>query len=53
MIKLAMALHVASHVDSKLDSTRIFWREKLGATPEQARDPRPFAEVMKDTSQPA
>lgn len=48
MLQFALALHVASHVDSALETTRIYWREKLGATPGQARDPRPFAEVMKD-----
>lgn len=33
-------------VDSCLATTREYWRLKVGATPEQARDPRPFAEVV-------
>ena len=34
-------------VDSSLAETRVFWRLRHGgATLDQARDPRPFAEVM-------
>ena len=33
-------------VDSSLATTREYWRLKLGATPEQARDPRSFVEVV-------
>ena len=36
-------------VDSTLESTRVFWRKEFfGATEEEARDPRPFAEVLRD-----
>ena len=34
-------------VDSKLETTRIYWRTTyFGATPEEAADPRPFAVVL-------
>jgi len=33
--------------DSYVPSTRIFWRLKLGATAEQAQDPRPFLETSR------
>ncbi len=32
--------------DSLLASTRVYWRTRAGATPEQANDPRPFLVVM-------
>jgi hypothetical protein len=36
-------------VDSPLLSTRVFWRKKFwGATDEEANDPRPFIEVLRD-----
>lgn len=36
-------------VDSTLETTRIYWRETyFAATPEEARDPRPFAEVVAE-----
>jgi hypothetical protein len=36
-------------VDSALASTREFWRVRFfGATPEEASDPRPFAEVLAE-----
>lgn len=35
-------------VDSTLATTREFWRTKYGATPEEAADPRPFAEVLAE-----
>lgn len=50
MLGLALEIHRTTQVDSSLESTRIFWRERYGATPEQARDPRPFAEVLAEKS---
>ena len=36
-------------VDSALASTREFWRARyFAATPEDAADPRPFADVLAD-----
>ena len=32
-------------VDSALETTRVFWRLRRGATAEQASDPRPWREV--------
>lgn len=33
-------------LDSQLESTRIYWREKLGLSPELARDPRPYGDIV-------
>jgi hypothetical protein len=33
-------------VDSDLETTRMFWRLKSGATEAQAKDPRPFNLVL-------
>jgi hypothetical protein len=46
IVDLAFTLHASSGVNSALESTRIYWREKLGMSPEEARDPRPFSEVL-------
>lgn len=36
-------------LDSEVETTRIFWRQKyLGFTDEQARDPRSWVEVVSD-----
>ena len=36
-------------VDSSVASTRLFWRTKFfTATPQEAADPRPFAEVLSE-----
>lgn len=35
-------------VDSTLETTRVYWRERAGATPAEARDPRPFAVVVAE-----
>jgi hypothetical protein len=41
-------------MDSEIESTRIFWRKKyFNVTDEQARDPRPFAEVLDDMDKDA
>lgn len=46
LLDLAFAIHLASHVDSALETTRIFWRTKFfGATPEEASDTRPWVEI--------
>lgn len=39
-------------VDSQLETTRIFWRQKyFEATDEEARDPRPFVDILKERRQ--
>lgn len=38
-------------VDSSLSTTREFWRMKMGATTEEASDPRPFLEVIRARSE--
>jgi hypothetical protein len=38
---------VTDCVDSRLESTRVYWRLKLGASQAEAVDPRPFADVIK------
>ena len=46
--------YVMAHqmIDSTLETTRVFWRKKFfGATDEQAKDPRPFAEVLAEGCQ--
>lgn len=40
-------------VDSTLESTRLFWRAKMGATDQEARDPRPFCDVLAERQQPS
>ncbi|WP_156459686.1 hypothetical protein [Brevundimonas sp. Root1279] len=35
-------------VDSSLETTRLYWRKKSGATPLEAADPRPFAVVLAE-----
>lgn len=36
-------------VDSKLASTRVFWRKKFfDMTDEEANDPRPFIQVLEE-----
>lgn len=51
MLNTALAIHMVMNVDSTNETTRIFWREKAGASADEARDPRPFAEVIR-TRQP-
>ncbi|KFB10373.1 hypothetical protein EL18_01404 [Nitratireductor basaltis] len=49
MLAYAFMLNLVSHVDSRLESTRVFWRQKyFNATDEEARDPRPWAEVFAE-----
>ena len=31
---------------------RLYWRRRAGATDEEARDPRPFKEVLEDRRDP-
>lgn len=53
MLQYAFALHLASHIDSRLESTRVYWRKKFfNATDAEARDPRPFAEVLAERGEP-
>lgn len=35
-------------VDSAVPTTREYWRMMVGATPNEAKDPRPFAEVFAE-----
>lgn len=47
MLDYIFALQCSQLVDSKLASTREFWRKKyFKATDAEASDPRPFAEVL-------
>ncbi len=47
VFELAFSLHLASHVDSELETTRVYWRKKFfNASDAEARDPRPFEEVL-------
>jgi hypothetical protein len=49
ILTYAFDLHLQQHVDSVLPTTRIFWRTKFfNATPEEANDPRPWAEVLAE-----
>lgn len=48
MIPTALAIHMMVNVDSTIETTRIFWREKAGASADEARDPRPFDEVLRN-----
>ena len=48
MIPLALALYQSQLVDSTLESTRVFWRARAGASETQQLDPRPFAVVLAD-----
>lgn len=48
MLNPALALQANQLVDSKLETTRIFWRKKLGFSDEIAHDPRPLMEVLKE-----
>lgn len=48
LFKMAFSTHMAVNVDSTIETTRIFWRERAGASAEEARDPRPFTEVLRD-----
>jgi hypothetical protein len=48
VIDMAFEGHLKTNVDSRLETTRVFWRTKcFGATPDEAADPRPWAEVME------
>jgi len=46
LIDLATDLHVMTGVDSKLATTREFWRRKFGMPEEIVNDPRPLAEII-------
>lgn len=53
MFRLALQIQIATMVDSKLETTRVFWRKKFyNATDEQAYDPRPFLDVLSDKPEP-
>ena len=42
-------LMCGSMIDSRLATTRVFWRKKYyDATDEEANDPRPFSDVLAD-----
>jgi hypothetical protein len=45
MLNFALLIHVNSHIDSAVASTREFWRRKLGFPEEIVADPRPLAEI--------
>ena len=38
---------IRSCVDSSLESTRTYWRERLGFPPEIVNDPRPIADALR------
>ena len=49
MLNLAFLIQLEQLVDSALPSTREFWRRKyFNATDQEATDPRPFIEVLKE-----
>lgn len=49
MLGLAFLIQLEQLVDSALPSTREFWRRKyFNATDQEASDPRPFIEVLKE-----
>lgn len=49
MLNLAFLLQLEQLVDSAIPSTREFWRHKyFNATDQEAKDPRPFVEVLKE-----
>jgi len=43
---------VAQCVDADIESTRVYWRLKLGASQAEAVDPRPFVDVIKARPEP-
>jgi hypothetical protein len=46
------AAQTTQMVDSSLESTRVFWRQKyFNATEAEARDPRPFAQVLAERAE--
>jgi hypothetical protein len=48
VIDMAFEAHLKTNVDSRLETTRVFWRTNcFGATPDEAVDPRPWADVME------
>lgn len=49
LLDLVLTLQLQQMVDSRLATTREFWRRKFyAATDAEATDPRPFAEVLAD-----
>lgn len=49
IMQAAFALQAVSFVDSVVPQTRRFWRTRyFDATPAEADDPRPFADVLKE-----
>lgn len=44
----AAVLQQVQLVDSTLETTRVFWRARAGATEAEQLDPRPFLAVMAD-----
>ena len=47
LMQRALDRLVTDCVDSRLESTRVYWRLKLGGSQAEAVDPRPFADVIK------
>lgn len=52
LIQAAAALQQVQLVDSTLESTRVFWRARVGATEAEQLDPRPFLAVIAARAQP-
>lgn len=52
MLNLAFALHASSHLDSKLATTREYWRREAGLPEAIVMDPRPLAEIAADVTAP-
>ncbi|MDR6818443.1 hypothetical protein J2X76_003620 [Neorhizobium sp. 2083] len=48
MLEFAYLLHVASHVDSVIPSTREFWRRKIGMPEDVVADPRALAVILAE-----
>jgi len=46
LVGLSLSLFATQLPDSALETTRVFWRKKFGATDDQAYDPRPWMEVI-------
>lgn len=45
----AFGLVLYSCVDSEIETTRVYWRKKFcNASEAEARDPRPFEEVLSE-----
>jgi len=47
LMQRALDRVVTDCVDSRLESTRVYWRLKLGASQAEAVDPRSFVDVIK------